>query len=564
MTISPETLAKSILDGFHSHYRRFQALTQGARERFLQRDWKAVVSAASERIHYYDHQVGTTAKKVERRVGNELEENLWRATRQRYQQLLKFHPQAELAETFYNSVFCRVFDRAYFNNDYIFVETVLANHIPVPVENECHSYFPVVDGLEGTLTRVFEDIGLGGEFESFENDIEQLRDKFFERATETDIEAHNLRIDVLKSPFYRNKAAYIVGRVVTENNHYPFIVPVLINSQGKLYVDAFITRSDRMATIFGFARSYFMVETEAPSALVRFLKDLMPHKTLAELYSSVGFHKQGKTEFYREFLHHLRRTDDQLSAAPGVKGMVMTVFTLPSFPYVFKVIKDRLGGTKEFGRQTVIDRYRMVKRHDRVGRMADTLEFVDVALPLKRISADLLDEFKQTIANSISIEGDTLIIHQLFVERRMTPLNLYLEYANDEEIDAAMDDYGRALKEMMAANIFPGDMLLKNFGVTRHKRVVFYDYDEVRYLTDMSFRRLPENDWEVSYAPNDVFPQQLAQFAVPQAKYRDKLLKRHPELIDPAYWCRVQKNIRKGELTDVFPYDADLRFTRRF
>ncbi|PWW36912.1 isocitrate dehydrogenase kinase/phosphatase [Idiomarina loihiensis] len=564
MTLSSETLAKSILDGFHSHYRRFQALTHGARKRFLQRDWTAVVSAASERIHYYDHQVGTTAKKVERRVGTDLDESLWRATRQRYQHLLKFHPQAELAETFYNSVFCRVFDRAYFNNDYIFVETVLANHIPVPVENECHSYFPVVEGLEGTLTRVFEDIGLGGEFENFENDIEQLRDKFFERATETDIEAHNLRIDVLKSPFYRNKAAYIVGRVVTENNHYPFIVPVLINSQGKLYVDAFITRSDRMATIFGFARSYFMVETEAPSALVRFLKGLMPHKTLAELYSSVGFHKQGKTEFYREFLHHLRRTDDQLAAAPGVKGMVMTVFTLPSFPYVFKVIKDKLGGTKEFGRQTVIDRYRMVKRHDRVGRMADTLEFVDVALPLKRISADLLEEFKQTVANSISIEGDTLVIHQLFVERRMTPLNLYLEYANNEEVDAAMDDYGRALKEMMAANIFPGDMLLKNFGVTRHKRVVFYDYDEVRYLTDMSFRKLPENDWEVSMAPDDVFPEQIAQFAVPQAKYRDSLLKRHPELVDPAYWCGIQKNIRKGELTDVFPYAADLRFTRKF
>lgn len=340
---------------------------------------------------------------------------------------------------------------------------------------------------------------------------------------------------------------------MTENNHYPFIVPVLINSQGKLYVDAFITRSDRMATIFGFARSYFMVETESPSALVRFLKDLMPHKTLAELYSSVGFHKQGKTEFYREFLHHLRRTDDQLVAAPGVKGMVMTVFTLPSFPYVFKVINDRLGNTKEFGRQTVIDRYRMVKRHDRVGRMADTLEFVDVALPLERISADLLEEFKQRIANSISIEGDTLVIHQLFVERRMTPLNLYLEYANDAEIDAAMDEYGWALKDMMAANIFPGDMLLKNFGVTRHKRVVFYDYDEVRYLTDMSFRKLPQNDWEVSMAPDDVFPEQLAQFAVPQAKYRDPLLKRHPELVDPTYWRRIQKHIREGVLTDVFP-----------
>jgi len=568
LAVDSNYLAQKILQGFHCHYDRFQRLTKGARSRFLKRQWQQVIEASAERISYYDRQVKDTSASIQRAVGQQFEEQLWLATRQRYRSLLKFHPQAELAETFYNSVFCRAFERRYFHNDFIFVETMLESHIPVSVQSQYHSYFPVKGGLPKILSQLFLDIGLNGEFENFENDLEQLRDAFLQRSQETEIEPHDIRIDVLSSPFFRNKAAYIVGRIVTEQYHYPFIVPVLVNSHGKLYVDAFITNSNRMATIFGFARSYFMVQTEAPSALVRFLKDLMPHKTLAELYASIGFHKQGKTEFYRDFLHHLRRTDDQLVAAAGVKGMVMTVFTLPSFPYVFKVIKDTLGSTKTFSRQTVIDRYRMVKRHDRVGRMADTLEFADVAIPLDRIAADLLDELQATVGGSIQVEDKTLVIKQLFVERRMTPLNLFLEYASDEEVDAAMDDYGRAIKEMIAANIFPGDMLLKNFGVTRHKRIVFYDYDEVRYLTDMNFRALPPTDQysdvDVSSAPDDVFPQQLGQFAVPQPRYREKLLKHHPELIDPKYWQRTQKHIREGSLTDVFPYAEQLRFTRRF
>ncbi|MGM0526372.1 MAG: bifunctional isocitrate dehydrogenase kinase/phosphatase [Pseudomonadota bacterium] len=568
MAVDSNYLAQKILQGFHCHYDRFQRLTKGARSRFLKRQWQQVIEASAERISYYDRQVKETSASIHRAVGQQFDQQLWLVTRQRYRSLLKFHPQAELAETFYNSVFCRAFERRYFHNDFIFVETMLESHIPVSVQSQYHSYFPVKGGLPKILSQLFLDIGLNGEFENFENDLEQLRDAFLQRSQETEIEPHDIRIDVLSSPFFRNKAAYIVGRIVTEQYHYPFIVPVLVNSHGKLYVDAFITNSNRMATIFGFARSYFMVETEAPSALVRFLKDLMPHKTLAELYASIGFHKQGKTEFYRDFLHHLQRTDDQLVAAAGVKGMVMTVFTLPSFPYVFKVIKDTLGSTKTFSRQTVIDRYRMVKRHDRVGRMADTLEFADVAIPLDRIATDLLEELQATVGGSIQVEDKTLVIKQLFVERRMTPLNLYLEYASDEEVDAAMDDYGRAIKEMIAANIFPGDMLLKNFGVTRHKRIVFYDYDEVRYLTDMNFRELPPTDQysdvDVSAAPDDVFPQQLGQFAVPQPRYREKLLKHHPELIDPRYWQKTQKNIRQGSLTDVFPYAEQLRFTRRF
>jgi isocitrate dehydrogenase kinase/phosphatase len=558
-----DELARLILAGFHSHFSRFQLLTQGAAERFLAQRWQDVIGAAAERISYYDKQVALTSDEL-LQYQAQFDERLWLSVRQRYQSLLQFHPQADLAETFYNSVFCRAFERQYFHNAFIFVESTLEERTPVPIEHVYQSYFPVYQGFTQTLEQLFLDLGLGDTFENLKHDVEQLRATFLQRAIEDEVEPHEVRIDVLKTPFYRNKAAYVVGRIVTQQHSYPFIVPILINPEGRLYVDAFITQSDRMAAIFGFARSYFMVQTEAPSALVRFLKQLMPRKTFSELYSSIGFHKQAKTEFYRDFLKQLANSNEQLSAAPGVKGMVMTVFTLPSFPYVFKVIKDELGDTKGFGRNTVIERYRMVKQHDRVGRMADTLEFSDVAIPKHRIADDLMDELLTTVGGSIRFEGDLLVISQCFVERRMIPLNMYLEYASEAEQAAAIDDYGRAIKDMIAANIFPGDMLLKNFGVTRHKRVVFYDYDEVRYLTDMNFKSLAKADHEVSFAPDDVFPEQLAIFAVPQPRYRELLLSAHPELVDPMYWRQRQQDIKEGVIKDIFPYAADLRFTRSF
>lgn len=569
-------LARTILVGFQRHFSTYQAVTAAAAERFANGAWQAVYAAASERIEFYDLRVAETTQALAERLGTSFtqasahaqrdacHEALWLEVKTQYRELLRFHPQAELAETFYNSVFCRLFHRRYFNNAFIFVDSVLQDGPPLALESEYRSYFPVVTGVRHTLQTIIADMQLQALFADLSADIKLLRLAFRQQLDGHGLASHQMRIDVLKGVFYRNKAAYIVGRIVTHSAHgevnSPFIVPVLRNPQGLLQLDALITDVEQMAIIFGFARNYFMVSTRVPSALVRFLQNLMPRKTLAELYSAIGFHKQGKTEFYREFLQHLSRSDDQLVSAPGIKGLVMTVFMLPSFPYVFKVIKDNFGGTKSMTRQTVIDRYRMVKRHDRGGRMADTLEFADVALPLARIAPDLLEELKATVGQSLRYENDTLVIKQLFVERRMTPLNLYLQYADAKETEAALADYGQALKDMLAANIFPGDMLLKNFGVTRHGRVVFYDYDEVRPLLEMNFRPLSES--ANGAGPDDVFPEQLTTFAVVKRDWRELLLKHHPELVQVDFWRQQQQHIRAGVVTDVFPYGQQLRFKR--
>jgi isocitrate dehydrogenase kinase/phosphatase len=572
--VQAQHIAEVILKGFRRHFSLFQQITAKAKERFSTADWLGFAQDSSDRISFYDQRVQEAIDQLVKELPQHcLDEPLWQQVKQHYLNYLSFHPQAELAETFYNSVFCRLFERKYFHNQNIFVESTLTKQkLPAPIASVYDSYFPAQDGLRVCIRKIVASFMFPLPFVDLERDIRLLLQAFRQQSSHGRHPVHQIRFDILKSVFYRNKAAYIVGRVVSPDGQQPFIIPLLQQQtvDGKqLYIDTLITDTQQMTIIFGFSRAYFMVETPVPSALVHFLKELLPHKTLAELYASVGLHKQAKTEFYRELLQHLAASSDKFVAAPGIRGMVMMVFTLPSFPYVFKVIRDRFSDTKAFGRDTVKDRYFLVKKHDRVGRMADTMEYSDVALPKSRFAPELLAELLEAIPGSLSIEDEMVIISHLYIERRMIPLNLALESASDSEKYRLMQDYGQALKDMIAANIFPGDMLLKNFGVTRHGRVVFYDYDEVQYLLDVNFRKIPHTDnWDDLMAsepwypvyPGDVFPEQIATFVTPQPQLRELLVKAHPELLDADFWCEKQQKIRAGIVEDVFPYPVSQRF----
>jgi isocitrate dehydrogenase kinase/phosphatase len=318
---------------------------------------------------------------------------------------------------------------------------------------------------------------------------------------------------------------------------------------------------------------------EVPSAYVEFLASLAPTKPKAELYTLVGLQKQGKTLFFRDLQQHLRHSSDTFVLAPGTKGMVMLVFTLPSYPYVFKVIRDYFEPPKDADRQHVEEKYDFVKQHDRVGRMADTLEFAHVAFPLDRLDPELLAELQKLAPSQLEIVPGTLegpghvVIQHLYIERRLMPLNLFLDQADEDRMREAITEYGNAVRELAGANIFPGDLLLKNFGVTRYGRVVFYDYDELCELTECRFRRFPKprhEDDEMASDPwfnvekNDVFPEQFPTFLIPPGKPRDIFMSLHGELADAGYWIAQQDRVKAGIQDDLFPYAQAIRFSKRY
>lgn len=565
-------IARTILNGFDKHFAFFQEVTSSARERFERCDWPGLRNLAAERIHLYDSRVGETITKVRHiHAIQSLDVSLWQEVKHAYVEFLQEHFRPELAETFYNSVFCHMFHRKYYNNDNIFVESV-ADRDRVVQENPPYvSFYPSDRGLETAVQEILSFFYFRIPFEDLARDVRHIVRAFCERSPLRNAPPEELRIDMLDTPFYRNKAAYLIGRVIRGKVCLPFVIPLMNHVQNRLYADTLLVTGDQLGIVFSFARGYFLVKTPVPVATVDFLQSMLPNKPIAEIYMSIGFHKQAKNELYRDFLHHLAESEDPFIIAPGIQGMVMAVFTLVSFPFVFKVIRDRFALPKNTTRQAVKDKYLLVKMHDRVGRMADTLEFSDVAFPRRRFSAELLEELQREAPSLLEVEDEFIVIKHCYIERRMRPLNLFLEQASLEEQRAAISDWGLAIKELMAANIFPGDLLFKNFGVTRAGRIVFYDYDEILDLTECCFRRMPKPVYPedelaaepaFDVAPNDVFPEEFLTFLTTGPECRKLLLEMHSELFDYTYWRRCQEDIRRGVYYDVYPYPEEIRFPR--
>jgi isocitrate dehydrogenase kinase/phosphatase len=589
-------IAKAMMDGFNRHYRLFRAESARAKHRFETADWHAQQRAQRERIEFYDLRVKECVMRLEKEFqAGRQPMDIWHQVKLHYIGLLVDHHQPELAETFFNSVTTKILHRTHFHNDFIFVRPAVSTEY---IENEepaarptYRAYYPTRETLRETLARIIGNFELQREFENLARDIDLVLAAVNGQLGMAKLHA-NFQVQVLSSLFFRNKGAYVVGKIINGFHEVPFALPILHNEAGQLVVDAALFGEDDLLMLFSFARAYFMVDMEVPSAYVQFLRSMMPRKPRAELYNALGLAKQGKTLFYRDFLYHLKHSSDKFRIAPGIKGMVMLVFDLPSFPYVFKVIKDWYPPPKDTTPEQIKGKYLLVKQHDRVGRMADTLEYSEVAFPRERFDDALIAEIQKYAPSQLEIsdrDGDgrtEVIIKHLYIERRMIPLNLYLQEAFDAgaadparndaqavraraQLERAVVEYGNAIKDLVAANIFPGDMLWKNFGITRHGKVVFYDYDEIEYVTDCQFRRVPpprteedELSGEVWYSvgPRDVFPETFAPFLLGNPVVREVFMRHHAELLDAAFWQSHQERIRQGYVYDVFPYERSRRF----
>ncbi len=572
---SAHQIALALIQGFNKHYTLFRATSKEAKIRFEQANWPGVHKAVKERIRFYDDRVDECVERL--RIAfdaQQIDNATWQQIKLLYIGLLLNHKQPELAETFFNSVTTRILRREYFRNDFMFVRPTLStDNIEAAVTPIYRSYYAKEDGLRGAIRTIIGDFDWQRPFADLESDTRHVYHAVRRHLKGMPAREVNFQIQVLGSAFYRNKAAYIIGKAINGSVEYPFAIPVLHDDRGRLYVDTILLDAWRIGLLFSLSRAYFMVDMEVPSGYVEFLRSILPNKPRSELYIMLGLGKQGKTMFFRDLIYHLHHSEDQFVMAPGIRGMVMLVFTLPSYPYVFKIIKDVFGRSKDTDRATVQRKFMMVKQVDRIGRMADTLEFSSAAFPLARFDDEVMEELRALAPSCFEIDGDALVIKHLYIERRMEPLNIHLERmertGNIEALEHAIKEYGSAIRELAQANIFPGDMLWKNFGITRYGRVVFYDYDEIEYMTDCNFRKIPpapdfetEMSGEVWYpvARNDVFPEEFGTFLLGSPILRKVFLKHHRDLLSARFWQDAQRKIRDGHVEDFFPYPQELRF----
>ena len=565
-------IAQTILQGFDAQYGRFLEVTSGAQQRFEQADWHAVQQAMKNRIHLYDHHVGLVVEQLRCITnGQSTDAAFLLRVKEHYTRLLPDYPRFEIAESFFNSVYCRLFDHRSLTPERLFIFSSQPERrfrtIPRPLAKDFHPDH----GWESLLMRVISDLPLRLRWQNKSRDIHYIIRHLTETlGTDNLAESH---LQVANELFYRNKAAWLVGKLITPSGTLPFLLPIHQTDDGELFIDTCLTTTAEASIVFGFARSYVMGYAPLPAALVEWLREILPGKTTAELYMAIGCQKHAKTESYREYLVYLQGCNEQFIEAPGIRGMVMLVFTLPGFDRVFKVIKDRFAPQKEMSAAHVRACYQLVKEHDRVGRMADTQEFENFVLEKRHISPALMELLLQEAAEKITDLGEQIVIRHLYIERRMVPLNIWLEQVEGQQLRDAIEEYGNAIRQLAAANIFPGDMLFKNFGVTRHGRVVFYDYDEICYMTEVNFRdipppRYPEDElasepW-YSVSPGDVFPEEFRHWLCADPRIGPLFEEMHADLFRADYWRALQNRIREGHVEDVYAYRRRQRFSVRY
>lgn len=556
-------ISEFIYEGFQKYNENFFRITERARRRFEQRDWEGHQQDIIERVELYEKSVRRIVVSLRKNLGPRvIDRKLWHSTRRYFGQRLYNVPDAGFLKTFFNSTTRRIFDTVGTDPEIEFVSSAPDEGFN-PLETLTLNRYPYWGSLDKTFKKILEDFSFKVPYRDINADT-RIFSQEVQRYYQAHLREHGefVRFEFIDSAFFQSARAYLIGRTIQLDHINPIVI-ALKNTSSGIEVDAVLMSEEEVSVVFSYTRSYYFANPHSVIGAVHFLHSILPSKPIDELYTVLGRLRQGKTERYRIFSHHLQNTEDRFVHAEGDKGLVMLVFTLPSYDLVFKIIRDNFGYPKTINREEVQSKYRLVSRHDRAGRLIDTQEFRNLEFPVDRFDKALLDELLSEASETVRVDEDQLIIDHVYIERRVRPLNLYLREVERADANEVILDYGQTIKDLANTNIFPGDLLLKNFGVTRHRRVVFYDYDEVALVTECDFRDIPDSDDDEDLMrsdvwfhvnKNDIFPEEFIKFLSMDAKLRALFLEVHGDLLTADYWNRVKYKHLKGDIELVIPY----------
>lgn len=557
--------AAAIADAFALYRSRFRIITRRAALRFHQQEWAAHSNDSVERLELYRVVVDELESTIRGLMGDRTDDQfLWAGIKAVYSGLIAERDDWELAETFFNSITRRCFTTVGVDHRIEFVDSDFDSPPNRSRESVYQTYERNDDATE-VVRQVLDDYFPGVPWDNLDRDVDAVSQRLDQRLAELGALTVVDRTEMVQSVFYRGQAAYLVGRMFSGSHQIPIVI-ALAHSEAGYFLDAVLLSENEVSILFSFTRSYFHVDVTRPHDLVHFLKSLMPRKRRAEIYIAIGENKHGKTELYRDLIRHLRSSTEQFELARGTPGLVMICFTMPGFQDAFKIIRDNFPDVKKTTRRSIMDKYRMVFQHDRAGRLMDVQDFQHLKFDEALFSDSLLAELKTEAADSVHIANGEVVIDHVYVERMVIPLNIYVREAGEQAAADAVVDFGKAIKDMASTNIFPGDLLLKNFGVTRHGRVVFYDYDELTELVDLRFRSIPPPRDELdemaaepwySVGPRDVFPEEHRSFLGLSPKLAAVFEDHHGDLFDMAAWNVIQDRIKDGEIIQVFAYGTE-------
>ncbi len=556
--------AAGIHDGFVNYNNNYRRISQRARSRFENRDWAGARTDLSARIELYDKSVSRTLATQRKLLGAQIDDlKIWQDIKKIYWSRVEDIPNGEFSKTFFNSVYRDVLRSLDIDPTQVSdTADVVSPEAPVRYPARLHNYINWSD-IRGVVKRLLDDFRFNTPYLDLDSDIEFVCGEIGRIVGGVESADESVRrIEVIQDVFFQSSRAFVVGKLFWSNNTSPLVL-AFENTDKGVRIEAVLNTTDDLSVLFGFTRSYFMVDVEPVEGAVYFIQSMLPRKPLDEIYTILGRARQGKTERYRFFHRHLADCEDRFVHAAGDRGLVMLVFTLPSYDLVFKVIRDYFGHTKNISHNEVKKKYKFVFNHDRAGRLIDTQQFRNIEFPIDKFEPRLLEELLESTSQTVRLDGDQVVIDHLYSERRLTPLNLFLQDYEFAEARLALLDYGQAVKDLAMTNIFPGDLLLKNFGVSRHGRVVFYDYDELCLITDCRFRDLPDAAYPEDEMragswfyvdKRDIFPEEFIRFLAIEERLREVFLEWHGDLLTASYWRRIKQLHLDNCAPEIAPY----------
>jgi isocitrate dehydrogenase kinase/phosphatase len=562
-----------IYDGFIRYNNYFHRITRRARTRFEQRDWKGHQNDIVDRVDLYEKSVRRIALTLRRTLKLRLnDKKLWRNIRSYFADRLNQVPDNGFIKTFFNSTTRRIFGTEGLDPELEFISSGPSDDLQLIMSLNIRRY-PYWVSLQRIFETILDDFSFRVPYDDINLNASRISRKIKAHTNENfSKNVEYLRFEFIDSFFYQAARAYLVGKLILSEGEIPIIIAFKNENRG-ISVDAIFLEEEEISLIFGYTRSYYFADPNSVIGTVHFLKSMLPKKPIDELYTVLGRLRQGKTERHRIFTEHLNNTKDKFIHAEGETGLVMIVFTLPSYNLVFKIIRDAFGAPKTISREDVISKYKLVSKHDRAGRLIDTQEFLNLKFPINRFSKELAQELLENASLNVRKEEDNIILKHVYIERRVRPLNLYINENPFDESVRAIIDYGEAIKDLAKTNIFPGDLLLKNFGVTQHNRIIFYDYDEVSLVTDCNFRDIPESNsiedemqaenWYF-VGEHDIFPEEFIRFLAMNDKLKTEFMKYHKDLLTSKYWRRIKNQHLKGQALLVIPYTSRLSQRKAF
>jgi isocitrate dehydrogenase kinase/phosphatase len=571
-------IAKIILGGFKKYLSEFLIITRRSKVRFEKKEWQDIRKDAVERLNLYEKILTEISKRINDFLVNQgNNSSTWVSVKGQYADLIKNYCNRNIAETFFNSLTRKRFGFVGVNRDLEFFHLHAVGQ-KEPCGPLIYKTYPKQQSTKNLLQEIIDDHHFEVEFDNLSRDLDFAVNELNLFLWPIVRNEKSYSLDVLKSTFYRNKVAYIIGRIVVDSRTIPLIIPVY-NGDSGIYIDSVLLDEADANNIFGFAYSYFNVDVDLPNQLINFLSSILPQKPLSDLFNSIGFNKHGKTEFYRDLHRFVHISKEKFEYAPGKEGAVMLVFTLPNYNHVFKVIKDKPCFVrsshmtdKTITKDQVMERYDFVCKRDRVGRLVDTQEFENLRFRIKRFSDELLSDCKKIATDAVIINNDYVVINHLYLQRKVIPLPIYFnKELNINLIRQVIIDFGYFIKDLAATGLFPADLFNTwNYGVSEGNRVVLYDYDDIIPLENSNFKLKPvpkneyeehslEEDWIIA-DQNDFFLDEVDRYIGIPEPLKGIFNSVHSDLFTVKFWNNIKSKVMSGEVIDIIPYARTKRF----